>query len=273
MTISCQDVQKVIRVFSSFLYGSPKELGWDPTMQVVNIGGAPQYRITVFSGEEARVYETTRTLSNFAADALLSRGTRVWEAKNDEDLLVALKDVWLVDDYPREGEILATILNRLADQTLEEAKGVFLGVVQHGDVVIDGLPDHTLANIIRNQDLPNGGNSLPFYVAPIPKEFPKEQAVGNPRTPLPSLFFKPMPREPQHRAHYRIVFKEVGTALQNVTPKQRCQALVGAVKGMSNMYIKLDSHAYTHTMASSPENTPRSRICPPRCQCWQCSYR
>ncbi|KAF7790466.1 hypothetical protein EIP86_001421 [Pleurotus ostreatoroseus] len=93
-------------------FARPDQLGWDPTMERVEIGDQAQYQITVHSSDgDTLNYRTLGVLSDSGASRLLSRGTRVWKAVrivNGEETgePVALKDVWVDSDREREGDAL-----------------------------------------------------------------------------------------------------------------------------------------------------------------------
>ena len=122
LTCPCaQDHDKLIHIVLSFSYADEAELGWDPTIKRIYSKWEVQYKITVHDEKDGEhgveravgesVYLTTRILSDFGADGLRCRGTRVFEArlldgKGDATRdPVAIKDVWVDEDRGREGTI------------------------------------------------------------------------------------------------------------------------------------------------------------------------
>ncbi|KAI6046786.1 hypothetical protein EDC04DRAFT_1249602 [Pisolithus marmoratus] len=98
-----QEPEHLIHFFCSVAFANDQELGWDPTIRRVCVGGKYQYDITVNTDEgKVLVYETTRVISDFTADALRGPGTRVFEVRlksqdgklvKDTELAI-LKDSW-----------------------------------------------------------------------------------------------------------------------------------------------------------------------------------
>lgn len=106
------------------------ELGWDDTIKLTKPldlkeanSEQPSWDITVRrqGTKECTVYRTKRVISNFAADAIRGRGTRVWEVvqldekQNEIDEVLVLKDSWIDADRLREGDILHKIHNSHPD--------------------------------------------------------------------------------------------------------------------------------------------------------------
>src|SRR5262245_20704063 len=63
-------------------------------------------------------YITMETLSDFAADFIRGRGTRVFRAylQSNPEVVVALKDVWLEDDRNPEGYLLEDMKRAITEQ-------------------------------------------------------------------------------------------------------------------------------------------------------------
>ena len=101
-----------------------------------------------------RVYETTRIICD-SANSMRGRATRVYEAsvKDLEDAsitrTVVVKDSWIDVGRSKEGDTLAALLE---SATLEE-KELFLTVIQHGVVRVNGQDDSTEGLILRGQTL------------------------------------------------------------------------------------------------------------------------
>ncbi|KAG9001054.1 hypothetical protein FRB94_004947 [Tulasnella sp. JGI-2019a] len=103
----------LVKIILAIFSASHSELGFDPTMEPVEVDGMRQYRITVSANKR---YQTVRPLSNFrAAKPVAGQATRVWEVRtlDGEDQVVggalALKDVWVKGDT-HEGTIFDDIV-------------------------------------------------------------------------------------------------------------------------------------------------------------------
>jgi hypothetical protein len=70
-----QDRDTDIQTFARFGFATRTDLGYDPTIKRVLVNGRPQYDIQVSD----KTYRTTGVLSDFGADGLLGRGTRVFK--------------------------------------------------------------------------------------------------------------------------------------------------------------------------------------------------
>jgi hypothetical protein len=105
---------------------SDHQLGWDPTIErVLNNQQEIQYRYEV--GPEKTKYQTVRLLSNFHANSIVGRATRVWVVvklvADPEDSTgftidpsgreYALKDVWMDFSEPQEAILLKRIRHNL----------------------------------------------------------------------------------------------------------------------------------------------------------------
>jgi hypothetical protein len=230
-----QEIELTAHIFLSLLYGSETEVGWDPTIR--RTSDHDQLDIDIFTTpSEKQTFRTVRVLSDFAADGVLGRGTRVFEARKGDDT-VALKDVWLSHGYENEGSIqeklFAEIANRGGEAAKANASQYFLTVALHGVVYVDEKADDTLHLIMRGQGFPNEPG---FYTVPTPTERLADTAVGNAPAPLPSILLNPKKRTPNHRVHYRIAFREVGQVLHNLKDLgDQHRALAGATKGRSDL--------------------------------------
>ncbi|KAH7912084.1 hypothetical protein BJ138DRAFT_1112622 [Hygrophoropsis aurantiaca] len=116
-----EDTTPLIHFFCAPAFAEDHEQGWDPTCRRVwdELFGI-QYDIEFRdTDEKTPVYRTTRVLSDFGAEALRGRGTRVFEAyltggkeegREDRTHRVAIKDAWRESDRLREDQILRNIL-------------------------------------------------------------------------------------------------------------------------------------------------------------------
>ncbi|KAL5525400.1 hypothetical protein ACEPAF_9270 [Sanghuangporus sanghuang] len=146
------NVHLVTRVFLSFAFASEEELGWDPTIcPIQNDDGERAYIITV----DNETYKTVKVIADHGADALISRGVRLWLVKNTRTgEPCILKDVWIEHDRQSERLIHATMLQDIEDEygveIRKEAELHLLTPVQDWIVRVDGIEDHT-----TNMMLPN----------------------------------------------------------------------------------------------------------------------
>ncbi|KAI5981469.1 hypothetical protein EDC04DRAFT_2916514 [Pisolithus marmoratus] len=212
--------EHLIYFFCSLAFAYDHELGWDPTIQRVCIKGKTQYDITVRTDEgENLVYQTTRIISDFNADALRGRGTRIFEVclKSEDGKPVddakpaVLKDCWRDSDRDREDTILEQIFTDLQNQKgieqADEARKYFLTVLAAGNVIVDGKIDGT-DSLLRVSDLPTDCTWYPLPADEALKAKPTRAGEGlTPSFPCVSGSAK----QPQvhHRIHSRLVFEEV----------------------------------------------------------------
>ncbi|KAJ3552849.1 hypothetical protein NM688_g3933 [Phlebia brevispora] len=194
----------LFRILFSLMFANRPQIGFDPTMAPIHLDGGPtQYELTVraHSGEE-HVYRTMELLSEPSTHDLRGRGTRVWKAikvQNGQGIgePVALKDAWIDSYREREG----VIDSRIRASAISEAqKGVLemclLTVLCHGDVFVANTLDTTL----RLQ----GDSSLTEHSTSRHGIHPSGR----------------------YQVHYRIVYKEIGTSLYEVTSLATvCKAL------------------------------------------------
>lgn len=223
----------MIRFVLSVAFADEAELGWDPTMQHVVSDDTVQYRIKVHqqdggatAGKVLEIsYLTSKIIFDYGADTLRGRGTRVFEARQLDangkvfGPPVAIKDVWVDEDQQREGDIHAQIISEAdcTDRTL--IKKYFLTVLNHGDVRMDGVVDHTRDLIMRGHEISGG---VQFR---LPRRAYSPRSYDNPRTGFPSTSDEyaqtrtphPSHRQFSHKVHYRIVFAEAVQPLHAVT--------------------------------------------------------
>ena len=233
-----QDHETVIRLFVSLAFGTIPQLGYDPTVKRIKQDGRAQYEFTV----GIKTYRTVAVLSDFGADPLLGRGTRVFQVYDTDDSSQtprALKDVWVEADCCREGHILTELFQKIRstshDEDFQAARRHFLTVLCHGDVIIDGREDHT-SHLLGGEQLPAEDDDMEIPVT----LFHRIVASGcfqiastgvvqvNPCGRMPAKRTERVPS----RAHYRIVFEEVGLAVHDLPSLRNvCQALHDAVEG------------------------------------------
>jgi hypothetical protein len=218
--------------------------------RLVSQDGTVQYDITVHGegipGSEPvfveTIYRTTRIISDVGADGLRGRGTRVFEARklgHRQEVVgeaVAIKDSWVDADRDREGNIRSKLYAEASETDKTLIDRYFLTVLAQGDVRINGEIDHTHDLIIGHETLLT--NSKFELLA-------KQQNVRRSRvisTGLPIAWdqfalTRAPPVEPYRyspKVHYRVVFKEVGTAIHAVKALDKVfSALVDATEGRS----------------------------------------
>ncbi|KAI6004745.1 hypothetical protein EDD15DRAFT_2155510 [Pisolithus albus] len=214
-----KEPEHLIYFFCCLAFANARELGWDPTVQRVCVGGKIQYDITVCTDEGKNlVYQTTKIISDFRATALRGHGTRVFEARlksQDRKLvkdaeLVVLKDSWHECDGDREDriheQIFADLRKKQGIEQEAEARKYFLTVLAAGNVMVDGKIDGT-NSLLRMSDLPADCTSYPLLFG----EFPKTKLTTPAEGLIPGLPYVSSSKQSivAHRNHSRLVFKEV----------------------------------------------------------------
>ena len=135
----------MVRLISSLAYASVAQLGYDPTMKLFWAREEWNYQITV-KGKDihenvvTKVYKTIGTIANMSSN-LRGRATRVYEAYEvgNPDSIVVIKDSWVDINRTKEGDTLKELLKDASD----DEKAMFLTVLIHGVVTIDGEEDLT----------------------------------------------------------------------------------------------------------------------------------
>lgn len=230
------------------MYAKPEELGWDPTITRQRIQGHTFYDITVdaFEGKGTVpiVFRTELILSDFAADALRGRGTRVFKARKlnlatgqVEGEPVAIKDVWVDDDRDREGWIRAKIEEGANEEDTSLIQQYFMTVLHHGDVLIFGQTDHTRNLVMRQADVPSEVRFPLRRNQDRGRPEPVPSSGSTPFSHIPGLTRVPHAEYYQYHAkvHYRIVYREVAQALHDVQNfAVGFQALIDGTKGKSS---------------------------------------
>ncbi|KAI0769548.1 hypothetical protein BC629DRAFT_791096 [Irpex lacteus] len=229
--------------FLSQMYAKDDELGYDPTMKLakdqtkyknqyditihhlaLGSGGADSDSIDV-SKTKPVVLRTEKLISDIGAEALRSRGTRVWHARvltgELKGTLMVIKDYWVDHDRLREPEIRARIL---ADAQTEEDKATLeqhlLTPQYFGDVVIRGKRDNTLTLLRRGAVVPTDMTYLTIHdsgsglLSDILEDRPGAPLgtgtimAAPPQTPKPILF--------HDKSHTRIAFLERAVTIDNI---------------------------------------------------------
>jgi hypothetical protein len=220
----------VIRTFASFAFASNQDLGYDPTITRVLVDDhQPQYEIQV----EDDVYCTTDVLSDFGADAIIGRGTRVFKVYNKMDVNKTprvLKDAWVEGDRSREGDILAALFAKIKsegrEEKLRDAQRYFLTSstrrCQNRRRAGPYKNSHhallTIGNLTRRKSRHRSEHSHRSNIGNVPIfEDPRKRTA---RPPIPV------------RVHHRMVCEEVGIAIHNLTSlRDVYQSLNDVLKG------------------------------------------
>lgn len=259
----------LVHFFLSLLYTDERHLGWDPTMRIFRKADNDDIRYIISvqtrtSTDPTRVctdyYRTGRIVSDYGTIKLRGRGTRVWEVtqctKEGEPLpgdptTVILKDYWVDADRDREGDIHRQILDDAKQMgKYDEVKAIILMVRAHGVVYVDeNTPDETsrrdhLSIPPKDQwlDLMQVSEEHIQWVKAAWQEQRSEQSDSHQSRDI----FLQTPYSPAlccSKVHYRIVFKEVCTALQDIEFLDRVlMVLSEACNGVFTRCIRLVSH-------------------------------
>lgn len=212
----------MIDIFLRFAYATPIQLGYDPTVKRVRVGDEIQYEFTV----DEKVFVTVgEPLSDFRADSVKGRSTRVfrvYEKGCSTEILYALKDLWIQDGGPFEGDFMQDILASVS-AVCPTGVSYFLTTYVHGPVMLDAMTRDNSHYYIRQPPPTIQG----FYLAsPTIKASSITVLRGSLRSE--SVGYVPTPSKDQShhassqtwsyfpRTHYRHVFKEIGTTLHRL---------------------------------------------------------
>lgn len=235
-----QDHKYLVHFFLALLYSETHELGWDPTVEhcPADYENDQNYYIYTVQSindggeEEVSQFKTLECLSDSGAEVLRGRGTRVWKVRRWENSqetgpVMVLKDCWMDSDREREGDTMEAILER-AKGTKHEAvlRQALLTTVVHGDVRIKGAIDQTFGTEERQQFTRSDEWIIFHHTQRKHKIFDmicgtKEERAHRSARPAHWSHFDALNMEPElkpvaqsPKKHYRIVFQEVCTALQ-----------------------------------------------------------
>lgn len=226
------------------MYASADQLGRDPTMTRIkdrNGRETKDYYITVNAQDsgEKLTFRTLGLLSSASADALRGRSTRVWRCelvdgptpkpKVLEPGPFALKDTWIDVDRKREGNIIPII--RALGETPEQKKDIqdlVMDVRWHGDVYVNDKPVVTLRD---DADRQKNYKMFQVRLKDPDAEYKKQRARDKRRQAgatagTPSVQ-KRDPKIHGQKGHYRMVYSQVGMALDHV---QSLKTVLGALQ-------------------------------------------
>ncbi|OCB90611.1 hypothetical protein A7U60_g2129 [Sanghuangporus baumii] len=214
------DLALLLHVLLSFAFASKDELGWDSTIRpIIKSDGKRAYHIDV----DGQTYETMKVLADDAAEELVSHATRVWSATHlDSGELFVLKDVWIEDDRDLEHCIREKLLYDIEDKygadVRKEVASHLLTPVANWLVFDGNKQDHTTSNMMRGFS-PSFRQTFKVDIRTLRAR--NDDGIDtlpctdreDMRCPLP--WYNPV-RKIFGRKHYRVVFKEVTTALHTI---------------------------------------------------------
>ncbi|KAI0085147.1 hypothetical protein BDY19DRAFT_1059765 [Irpex rosettiformis] len=246
-----RDHEALAHFFLALMFAKAHELGYDPTMQPARDGKRwlNQWDITLhyfpegddddLSGPidvsklQTVVLRTQKLESNIGAEAMRSRGTRVWQARilgpNGQlsDRIVVLKDYWVDHDRLREATIRQRILD---DAKTEDQRDVLrrhlLTPLYSGDVVIAGQRDNTHSLLRRGAKVPIGTlypivhEEVALTATAIPEDepFAPQQGTDTIASQTERLLKLIMLND---KSHHRIVFAEVAVTIEDMQSAKR----------------------------------------------------
>ena len=223
-----------------------EELGWDPTVERVHDGTKIQYRFKIGN----RFFTTTRPLATYGADAMVGRGTQVYEALDENKNIVAIKDSWREEDREPEGAILENIFkdirDKLGEKEAAEAAKYFVAIQVYEDVAVSGECNKTF-NLKGEGDIRL--EWITIKIDPILSETRHLPSKGH----IPESDYTPTElarvRAPSAdipcRVHTRTVFEDVGIPLMKVTClSDAFTCLSGVRQGKQVRLLPLSSTTY-----------------------------
>ncbi|KIJ06645.1 hypothetical protein PAXINDRAFT_121498 [Paxillus involutus ATCC 200175] len=242
------DPEELIYLVCALAFADDEDLGWDPTIQRVMVEDQIQYDITFREqGGSPAVYRTVAIISDFGADAMTGRGTRVFKAylrsldgKSPSGPVnhVVIKDAWRDSDRDREDQILQKILSDIGQDKAEDAKKYFLTVLRAEDVSIKGGTDDT-------RQLLHGATTLgdcswhDVWPDKEPSRGSHLSSAGHTPTYLTRQGIPPAASAKiQHKKHFRIVFKEVCQPIFELKSlRDVLETLLHAVAGLKFLHL------------------------------------
>jgi hypothetical protein len=250
-----QDPLKWVKLVVPLTFGTTVDLGWDPTMQLKYDSRLTQYyyEMSVTPIDNPVTYRSGGNLSEFSADAIRVRATRVFEAyeinrdgqRVEGSNNVAIKDYWI--DTSREAE--PVILKKILKGATDSKKAKFLTVLVWEDMTTGGNVDRIMNDLNlgpRGHRVSEHAEPLKFYLCQYePNQFNKRSAprlapsTGSNLTSSMARF--------DAKTHQRIVFKEVGHPIhdeESITTifqaardaaEGQCRQLVPQIKPHNNI--------------------------------------
>lgn len=254
------------------MFAEAHELGYDPTIRPAKglSRSTNQWDITVHYGDNVDtsqpvdvskfrmvVLRTEKLESSIGAEAMRSRGTRVWQARiirpdgKLDDKVSVIKDYWVDHDRLREAMIRQRILD---DAETEEEKATLekhlLTPVCSGDVIIDGQRDNTCSLLRRGAEVPVGSLYPTHHVeksstgGTIPEDEPyAPQGTSTIRAREERIEELILLND---KSHHRIVFAEVASTVEHVeTVRGVFKVARQAITGEQNENLSLTAGTLT----------------------------
>ncbi|KAF8909747.1 hypothetical protein CPB84DRAFT_1765365 [Gymnopilus junonius] len=204
----------LIHYILSLSFATLAELGFDMSMTLYKDPSKKSFDYEIRLRE--KTYRTVKVLSDFRADALRGRATRVFEAKEIEGgevvsgPSVVIKDSWMDADRDTEGDIQRAVLHDLP----KELHQYFREIVADNYVLAGDEVDHTSLVHLRGLEITDASK----YRLPIVKDdshVEPQQSLGLEIDPdlhesaTEGFIYYP-------KVHYRIIFKDVCQPLEEV---------------------------------------------------------
>jgi hypothetical protein len=144
---------------------------------------------------------------------------------------VVLKDFWIDSDRTREGNILLSLHEAADHEDKKLVEKHFLTTICHGDVRIERGFDDTANALMHGLEIPKDNDSL-FKLQRHPIMQNPKPATGSEGLRSTARVQNPNCRHQryEHKTHYRIVFKEVGTAIDSI---ERLPEVMNVLKDIS----------------------------------------
>lgn len=197
-----------------------------------------EFDIEVRTEAETLVYRTVEILSNYSAESPLGSGTRVWSAQllvdgEPSGELVAIKDMWIDVDRPREGDILRSIRSSMQAKGKQEVFDTyFLTVLHDGDVYVrdstQGLYLDESQLVFRGNRIPEDAPCLDLSMTP-PLNKNATPAIGRDYYGDSITDQDQASRLRGEQVHYRIVFREVCRPLYVSTSMGESFSILGQI--------------------------------------------
>lgn len=284
----------LVRFLLYAIFGTPDELGFDPTVgrtHTVNSGKTRYDFYYLVKNTVTGKDEIFRTIgdpiSEENAYRIVSRATRVWEVRKvlcdhegnvktdtegkpilGEDVYV-LKDVWLYCDAQLESEIQNDIFSKLPPNERKDARQYFLEIM-HDTVVkcgekmeADDVTPICTVNNRRTTTWTDPTRELVPHSSSRNQLRGDQRADAKPQPPKTSSHVDRIAHNYSARKHVRTVFKERCKSVFELEDfKSLLQCLLGCIRGVS-------VHFFVHSpidLVVSPEVHEDCRLCSSRRQ-------
>ncbi|KAF9441182.1 hypothetical protein P691DRAFT_739850 [Macrolepiota fuliginosa MF-IS2] len=253
---SHSDIKSFIEVFMSFLYATPEEIGYDPTIRRQLYENKFHYIYELKTDKGPKYFRTIEPLFNSRALCITGRKTRVWraiEVRDAEDFAakdgtseIALKDVWLEVDAETEKQnqdqvfdalnqldenayswLTGYLYDRLKEAIQDKGYRDYFMEIKYDTVLPGTKPLSTAAtaapNLLRNL---HDVVTTPVTTTTMSMKASGDVVSNSSQTNAPSglsdrstrLPGKPhFPRVNQARKHYRLIYGQVGHSLNRAT--------------------------------------------------------